>query len=526
MAFMNRMSRRPARSAARAAAWAAACLAAALAFGSCSLLPLPEIGYTVTREGGAEVFFDDFEDNDGKVSNSYYYEGDFSLSQLWNSGGVWSLYFKSEKPLKFLVAPLNEALLSFDSSDYIYSLKVDGVERSGDLSYSSSDSIHYSLGLAAGKHTIEMTPQWYGGLYIDNLGCRYDSADVPCTPGLGAYAFSPPTFSWPTRDGATIHEFQLSANADMSSPVVDAQDLASASYALSTGIPAGTWYWRNRPRVGNIWGGWTGIRSFNYIPGYQSAFDAAVSGMTWTFRGNPVINPTAGSAGGYAVVFPSGDSYATVAAEFAEPCAVTFERSGSFASVSLDEATVSAPDLAATVSGWYNSCLFITTPGSHSIEYRSYYSSGLKLGDLAVRPCVAPVSEGFEGGALSSSAYFLYGPSSEASLSTAAYYAGSASLLLCPYGSSGSINSGICLPVYLSEPKTLSFYGRMDSNTPTYNSVTIYDNGDSTTRPLSSTATTWTQCTLSLSAGYHLIRITGNGYYRVYGYYIDALTFN
>lgn len=66
-----------------------------------------------------------------------------------------------------------------------------------------------------------------------------------------------PQFDWTSPGGTILYQLQVSANPNLSAPVIDTQTSA-VTYTAPTALPYGTYYWRVRSqdKAGN-WGGWS-----------------------------------------------------------------------------------------------------------------------------------------------------------------------------------------------------------------------------------------------------------------------------
>ncbi len=199
-----------------------------------------------------------------------------SDSSLWTSPSCFTIY--TPKPIQF--SPTNGGQITnrippFDWSDVSDATGYDfQLSQFSDL---SSPLVNVSTVVSAYMPPTDLrvgTYYWRVRTQIDDdrsdwTPIWYFTLIIPAPNLLSPFNNSQttnrtPTFDWSDTPGATSYDFQLSQTSNFSSLLYNLS-LGGSSYALSSSLALGTYYWRVRAWVGSDSSAWSTVFSFSII---------------------------------------------------------------------------------------------------------------------------------------------------------------------------------------------------------------------------------------------------------------------
>lgn len=496
----------------------------ALCICACSLFSLyTPAQFASAAYGPPALFFEDFEDNDGKKGVIL----DFKAEDAPNNGGFFSCQISEERmgsanltisngTIEFRVKPTEASRLFFDvyyqTSYYsdAFTVRVDNsVVSPESTKIINSNGVRQQIyAIPAGDHTITID----GGnlsVFLDNIGLAGDSILSGLTPCEGSYYRGGNlSLRWPEIPSATGYRLQIAADYAFSDILVDEDMADNTQYDYSLPEEYTCMYWRlavdiDTPLAHTVW-----LPTVE-LPVYTSVIgtDPEIEINNWLSENGAL------SLSSYQNDF-STSSYNEetgvfrryLYAEEAMVFSVFTNTNYNSAKIMLD----GQDEQSLYYNGYKN---FLLSPGYHVVEIQSVYSVYF---DIPILCKPLPTADGgFETANWEDYWTVSHPEAWQRSLDAAAIHSGSAGLRL-DYSTSLTYDDTYAyFFVNLSTPQNFRFWHKVGSQ---FETINLYINENSYSV---NSSETWTQSpAYYLNSGLSQIRI------RYYDYLIEQLYFD
>lgn len=454
-------------------------------------------------------------------------QGSLSVSSSRSSTGTRSLALYSQNQevsfLRFVDIPLAATLSFRFYQEGANSLRVyvDDVLAST-ISAPTNTWRTGSVAIPAGAHKLSFRwTGYYNAIYFDDFSLPLDGPSGLVPADLSFVPSGSIALDWNDFAGASSYRLQVASDASFGGALLaDASGLASSDYSFAPAAPGAVTYWRAGAdgvagAAGTLWS--APSRILGPAPWTNEGFESAAAPVEWVPTGAALALSTSLYRSGTRslAVTPSASS-ATITryADFASAGTLQFYYYNTSSSSTILSVSVDGTQ-ATTSTGGYYAWKGVTVPlsaGTHVLRIAWPSSQPLYLDDaMFFSNGSVLTSLDFEGASVPAS---LTAKSGSLQLSAAQKHGGAQSLRF-----SSPVNSYTTAVAYAnpSAATTLTFWLRLDASADDFY---VYVDGS---QVLNAYPTTWTQRSVSLAAGPHIIEFRYRSSAAGYSAYIDDL---